>query len=114
MTKIDKTEIRKLLIEFDGDIENEDVDLGGVHFQNNGREYSLDTAKVTRYDNVIEATLERDDEVFPDSRYDLTSDDLLHGVNIEAYIESDSPIKDIHVIVRYGDLTMAIQANKEQ
>ena len=114
MTKIDGVEIKKLIIEFDYDIGDEDVDLGGVHFKLDDREYSLDTVSVTRYDDVIEATLERDDEVFGDSKYNLTAEDLLHGVDIEVFIQSDTPIRHMFVIVRYGDLTVAINAKQEQ
>jgi hypothetical protein len=114
MTKIDRTEILKLVIEFDDDIGDKDVDLGGVHFSCDDREYSLDTSRVTRYDNVLEATLERDDEVFNESKYNLTSEDLLHGVNIQAHVQSDATIQYMHVIARHGDMTIALTSTQEQ
>lgn len=114
MTKIDRTEILKLVITFDDDIGDKDIDLGGVHFSCDDRDYSLDTLRITRYDNVIEATLDRDDEVFSESKYNLTSEDLLNGVNIEAYIESDATIKHMHIIARHDDTTIALPVTQEQ
>ena len=111
---INQTEILQLVVTFNENIEDENIYLGGVHFSRNGGEFSLDTTQVIRGGNTLMADLERDDAVFNQSKYNLTSEDLVQGVNIKVYIETESPILGMHVIARQGEKTFSLPATREQ
>ena len=113
MHSIGNLKITELVVHLDGLAQDVLIDLGGVHMYNDERQYALDTCDVYRVDNRVHATLERDDETFPDVRYDLTSDDLLNGATVEACVSADEPILGMELIARLGNMTIVIPVQKE-
>ena len=115
MHSIGKVKLEHLVVHVDGYAEDADVDLGGVFFCKEGRTYALDTVSVRRDASAITATLERDDEVFGDTEYDLTDEDILQGCNITAYVEGgiEVAVLGVELVARLGNMTMIIPVKRE-
>ena len=117
-TEIDKVEILSLEIELYGERNNtHDIDLGALTLKCKGREYILDvTQSYTTIDGGfthIRCDLEKDEDTFPDCKYDLNVIDLmLDDVDATFYIASDLPIENITLFVRQGT-TRAIEVCQE-
>jgi len=118
-TEIDGVEILSLEVVLYGERSNTDeVDLGAVTLTHEGREYILDVTQSFTCTGdgftQIECRLERDDDTFPDCKYDLTAVDLMLGdVDATFYISSDLPVEEINLFVRQGDCTKAIDVVQE-
>jgi hypothetical protein len=118
MHSIGKVKLLRLVVHFDEDVQDIDIDLGAVLFRKDDRQYALDTVSVLRQGTRVSCTLERNDEVFEELfgelKYDLTDDDLLQGCDIEAYVQADEPIQAIELVARLGSMTIIIPVKQEQ
>lgn len=108
MHRIGNLRITELVVHLDGLAQDAQIDLGGVYMRKDDREYVLETCDVYRVDNRVHATLERDDETFPDVPYTLTSEDLFNGATVEAYVSADEPILGVEMIASLGNMTIVI------
>lgn len=111
--KIDGVEVLSLEIKLYGERENNtEIDLGGLTLSNNGREYILDVVQsfttVEGGFTTIRCELERDNETFPDCKYDLTATDLMSYVKPVFYINSELEIENMTLFVKNGNMTKAI------
>ena len=118
MLKIDGIQILGLEIKLYGERTQEDeIDLGALTLRKDEREYILDS--VQSYTTTeggfttIEVDLEKDEELFPDCKYDLTALDLFDGVEGEFFISSDLNVEYITLFVKMGKTTKAIDIKQD-
>lgn len=120
MIKIDGVEIIGLEIELYGEQTlGDEIDLGALTLRSGEREYILDTIEssiaVQAGMTNISVKLGEDREIFSECKYDLTSKDLMFGVNGEFYINSgDLVVESITLFVKFNDTsTKAIDISEE-
>lgn len=108
--KIDGVEILGVTVVLYGErTDDDEIDLGSVTISRDGREYMLDVCQsYTKIDGgftTIETDLERDDELFEDCTYDITSTDLMSSdLLVSLYIGGDHSLTIEHMtlFVRFG------------
>jgi len=119
MLKIDGVQILGLEINLCGEKTVEDIlDLGALTLRSDDREYILDAVASNiehkNGDTEVSVKLAKDEEIFSDCKYDLTSEDLMFNVNGEFYISSDLHVDSITLFVKFeGGMTKAIDIREE-
>jgi len=105
--KIDEVEVLGVDIVFDGKIDYGVVNWGSITLQNDGREFILDPyqSNILFEDGqtTISSDLHKDEETFPDCKWDLTKTDL-HGkldVAVMYVDEFDEEPESITLFVKF-------------
>ena len=119
---IDDVEILGLNIKMLGQRNNnEDYDFTTLTLKHENREYILDTYQVkfdeSNGDLEAKCFLEKDEELFPDCKYDLKGYDLFDKDKLYAtlFVDGGFPniIESITLFVKNNGCTIAINVNQE-
>mgnify|MGYP003631218843 CR=1 FL=1 len=111
------TKFLNVVVQLNRDLEEitEPLDYGSVHFECEGREYSLDVYNSYPDQDAVTLTLIEDREVFENCNYQLNDSDF-HNPNLtaEVYInseEEDEVIESVTLFIQQGFTTKAVDLN---
>lgn len=112
-----------LQIVFDGDVTKEDIDIGSIELEVDGRQYRQDIRQSFRtFDDgqtIIECLLEYDEdllmEIFEEQcNFQLRAEDLIDKLDVATvYISADTEPEFQTLFVQVGGMTKAIELELE-